>query len=88
MNGITELAKLLKDRENGAGYSPMLGRIESVAPLRVAVGAKIKLTAREIKRIVQIDQQDVYGQYINLNRECVLLPYAGGQQFILLGVVL
>jgi hypothetical protein len=88
MNGITELAMLLKARENGAGYSPLLGRIESVAPLRVAVGGKIKLGAAHVKRLCEIDQTDEQGRHINLNREAVLLPYAGGQRFILLGVVI
>ena len=27
MNGITELAKLLKERENSDGYSPMFGTV-------------------------------------------------------------
>jgi hypothetical protein len=59
-----------------------------VAPLRVAVGGKIKLSAANIKRLCEIDQTDEQGRCINLNREAVLLPYAGGQKFILLGVVL
>jgi hypothetical protein len=81
MNGITELALLLKARENGAGYSPLLGRIESAAPLRVAVGDRIALDAARVKRLCELDEQ-------NEGRECVLLPYADGQKFILLGVIL
>ena len=30
MDGITELAKLLKERENGTGYSPVFGKIYSI----------------------------------------------------------
>jgi hypothetical protein len=88
MNGITELAILLKDRENGAAYSPLFGRIVSLPELRITVGDKIMLTALHIKRICEINQQDEFGRYINLNREAVLLPYADGQRFILLGVVM
>ena len=87
MNGITELALLLKERENSAAYSPLFGRIVSLPNLKITVGDKITLSAAHIKRICEIDQQDSYGQYINLNREAVLLPYADGQKFILLGVV-
>ena len=88
MNGITELALLLKERENGTAYSPMFGRITSLPDLKITVGDKITLTAFHVKRICEINQQDDNGQYINLNREAVLLPYADGQKFILLGVVL
>ena len=87
MNGITELALLLKERENGTAYSPIFGRIVSLPDLKIAVGDKITLTAAHIKRLCEINQQDAYGRYINLNREAVLLPYADGQKFILLGVV-
>ena len=87
MNAITELALLLKERENGAAYSPMLGRITALPVLQVSVGDKIKLSDKHIKRICEIHQQDEHGRYINLNREVVLLPYADGQKFILLGIV-
>ena len=87
MNGITELALLLKERENGAAYSPIFGRIVSLPNLKITVGDKIMLSAAHIKRICEIDQQSA-GVYINLNREAVLLPYADGQKFILLGVVI
>ena len=88
MSGITELALLLKMRENGGAYSPMFGRLESIVPLKIGIGDKIKLSAGDIKQITAVNQQDEQGRYINLNREAVLLPYADGQKFILLGVVL
>ena len=88
MNGITELAILLKDRENGAAYSPMFGRIVSLPVLEIKLNDKVTLTSLHIKQICNINQQDEYGRYINLHREAVLLPYADGQKFILLGVVI
>jgi hypothetical protein len=88
MNGITELALLLKSRENGTAYSPVLGRIITLPELKISVGDKITLTDSHIKQICEVNQQDAYGRYINLNREAVLLPYADGQKFILLGVVM
>ena len=86
MNGITELALLLKERENGAVYSPMFGRIVSLPDIKITLSDKVTLTAVHIKRLCEINQQDEHGRYINLNREAVLLPYADGQRFILLGV--
>ena len=88
MNGITELALLLKERENGASYSPIFGRIVSLPNLKITVGEKITLSDAHIKRICEIEQKDINNQYINLNREAVLLPYADGQKFIMLGVVI
>jgi hypothetical protein len=88
VNGITELALLLKERNNGAGYSPMLGRIVSLPDLKISVGDKITLSALHIKRICEVNQQDEYGNYINLGKEVVLLPYADGQKFLMMGVIL
>ena len=87
MNGITEFALLLKERENGAAYSPMFGRIVSLPDLKIVLGDKITLSSARIRLICEIDQRDEQGRYINLNRETVLLPYADGQKFVLLGVV-
>ena len=87
MGGITELAQLLKQRENGAGYSPLLGRITSLPNLKVSLGDSITLSAEQIVRTFDVHVQSA-GVYIYLNREVVLLPYADGQRFILIGVTL
>lgn len=87
MNGITELAKLLKERENSNGYSPMIGRIIELPNLKVRLGDKVILTSVHIKTCVSLDTADGTGNYIHLGKEVVLLPYADNQKFILIGVV-
>ena len=89
MNAVTELALLLKSHENTAAYTPMFGRITSLPDLKITLsGGKVTLSGLHIKQICRIDQQDEHGRYINLHREAVLLPYADGQRFILLGIVI
>ncbi|MGI6195458.1 MAG: hypothetical protein ACOYIO_00025 [Eubacteriales bacterium] len=87
MNGITELAKLLKERENKNGYSPMIGKIIELPNLKIRLGDKVMLTPAHIKTCVYLNTVDELGQYINLGKEVVLLPYADNQIFILVGVV-
>lgn len=87
MNGITELAKLLKERENSNGYSPMIGRIIELPNLKIQLGDKVILTADHIKTCVSLNTVDGTGNYIHLGKEVVLLPYADNQKFILIGVV-
>jgi hypothetical protein len=87
MNGITELAKLLKERENSNGYSPMIGRIIELPNLKVRLGDKVMLTSAHIKTCVSLDTVDGTGNYIHIGKEVVLLPYADNQKFILIGVV-
>lgn len=87
MNGITELAKLLKERENSNGYSPMIGRIIELPNLKIRLGDKVILTSAHIKTCVSLDIVDGTGNYIHLGKEVVLLPYADNQKFILIGVV-
>lgn len=37
MNGITELAKLLKERENVDGYSPMFGTVIELPNTKIRI---------------------------------------------------
>ena len=86
MNGITELAKLLKDRENGSGYSPMFGTIIELPDLKIRLSEKVILTSDHIKTCVSLDTLSD-DRYIYLGREVILLPYADNQKFIVIGVV-
>ena len=88
MNGITELAKLLKDRENKSDYSPMFGTIIELPNLKIRLSGKVILTEKHIKKCVSIDAQDEMGRYINVGKDVVLLPFANNQKFVLLGVVI
>jgi hypothetical protein len=87
VSGITELAKMLKERGNSSGYSPAIGTIIELPNLKVRLGDKIILTFVHIKSCVDLMQTDDLGTYINLGKEVVLLPFADGQKFILIGVV-
>jgi len=88
MNGITELAKLLKERENSDSYSPMFGTIIELPNLKIRLGDKVILTDKHIKKCVSVDEQDENGIYKNIGKEVILLPFANNQNFVLLGVVI
>jgi len=87
LNGITQLAKLFKERENANGYSPMIGRIIGLPDLKIRLGDKVILTAALIKSCVSLDTVDESDRYIYLGKEVVLLPYADNQKFIVIGVM-
>ena len=87
MNGITELAKLLKARENKTEYSPMFGRIIELPDLKIRLSDKVILTAEHIKTCVSLDTLSSDGEYIYLGSEVVMLPYCDNQKFIVIGVV-
>ena len=87
MNGITELAKLLKDRENPSDYAPLFGVIRSLPTVRIAVGERILLSARHLVSTVDLSRTDEHGRYVYLGRTAVLLPYDNGQRFIVIGVL-
>ena len=41
MNGITELAKLLKERENSDGYSPIFGTVIELPNTKIRISEKV-----------------------------------------------
>ena len=95
MNGITELAKLFKERENQNDYSPVFGTIIELPNTKIRINDKIILTEKYLKTCTEYKQtddtaykqQDRDGAYVNLMKEAVLLPYCAGQKFILIGVI-
>ena len=87
MDGITELAKLLKERENDTGYSPVFGTIIELPNTKIRISDKIILNDSYIKSLFDFKQQNSEDEYIYLGCEAVLLPYQNHQKFILLGVV-
>ena len=87
MSGITELAKLLKERENSRGYSPVIGKVIELPNIKIRLGDKVILTAAHIESCISLTSTDENGKYINLGKEVVLLPYADNQKFIVIGVV-
>lgn len=87
MNGITELAKLFKTRENPAGYAPVFGTIIQLPDTKIRVNDKIILTEEYLTPCVEYKQQDGSGNYIHLHKQAVLLPFCAGQKFVLIGVI-
>lgn len=88
MNGITELAKLLKERENSDGYSPMFGTVIELPNKKIRISDKLILTDSHLTLCINLKEKDADGEYINLGKTVVLLPYANGQKFIVIGVVI
>ena len=87
LNGITELARLLKERDNLGGYAPLFGTVIELPSLKIRIGEKVILTQVHLKSLMDLYKTDSYGQYAYLNKEVVLLPYADNQRFIVLGEV-
>ena len=87
MNGISELARMLKDRDNPSGYTPVFGVIRSLPTVKIAVGERILLSARHLVSTVDLNRTDERGRYVYLGRTAVLLPYDNGQKFIVIGVL-
>ena len=88
MNGITELAKMLKERENSNGYSPMFGTVIELPSTKIRINDKVILTDSHLTLCINLKEQNADGEYINLGKTVVLLPYANGQKFIVIGVVI
>ena len=87
MNGITELAKLFKERNNEAGYSPMFGRIIELPQTKIRINEKVILNDSHLVCLFSLKEQNYEGDYINLGKEVVLLPFSNYQKFIVIGVV-
>ena len=87
MNGITELAKLLKERENGTGYSPMFGTIIELPQIKIRLNEKVILNNSHLVCLWNLKEQNEDGDYIHLGKEVALLPFANNQKFLVIGVV-
>lgn len=90
MDGVTELAKHIKNRDNPSPYTPMFGRIISLPKLTIQLGNNILLDADDIKStfdIYETREQDNHKEYIYLEKEVVLLPYDKDNKFVVVGVI-
>ena len=87
MNGITELAKLFKERNNEVGYSPMFGRIIELPQTKIRINEKVILNDNHLVCLFNLKEQNYDGDYIHLGKEVVLLPFSNYQKFIVIGVV-
>lgn len=91
MNAYVELAKMFKQRDNRPTFSPVFGKIIRLPELQIQLNPRVLLQADDIKAVFDIyetvQHDDGSTEYVNLNREIVLLPYSEYQKFIALGVV-
>ena len=81
MNGITELAKLLKERENGTGYSPMFGTIIELPQIKIRLNEKVILNNSHLKYCVNLKEQNEDGDYIYVGKIRFLRTIFGGFSF-------
>ena len=88
MSGITELAKLFKERNNETGYSPMFGKVIELPNTKIRINEKVILNDNHLILLFDIKERNAYGQYIHLGKEVALLPYSNNQKFIVLGVII
>jgi len=82
MNGITELALLLKERENHAEFSPLIGKIIELPNINILVGDNIQIKQERLTMCIQPIHT---AEYTDIGRSVVLLPYNDFEKFILLG---
>lgn len=87
MNGITELAKILKGCENPLPFSPAFGTIKNLPDLKIQTESNIVLSKTQITSVFDVRKKDDNGNYIYLNKQAVLLPYENMNKYILIGVV-
>ena len=90
MNGITALAKHIRDRDNPSPYTPMFGKIISLPELKIRLGTRVLLTKSDIKATFDIYDKvvhDGHTEYVHLNKTVVLLPYSDDNKFIAIGVL-
>ena len=89
MDNITKLAKHMKERDNPAPYSPMLGRIISLPELKIHISDRVILRAEDVDLTFDIYENEVHDGrrvYEHLGKRAVLLPVGG--RFIVIGVLL
>ena len=90
MNGITALAKHIRDRDNPSPYTPMFGKIISLPELKIRLGTRVLLTKSDIKATFDIYDKvvhDGHTEYVHLNKTVLLLPYSDDNKFIAIGVI-
>ena len=86
-HGIEEFAKILAQYKNPRPLRPVFGQVEELPTLKVRRNAKVVLTSRHIKSLIDLYDKDVDGNYIYLNKTVAMLPYDSDNNYLVLGVV-
>jgi hypothetical protein len=74
LNGITELANLLKERENSDGYSHLFSTVIELPNTKIRISDKVILTDSHITLCINLKEQNSDGEYVNLCKTVVLMP--------------
>ncbi len=85
MNGITELAKMFKERENSTEKLLMVGNIVSLPEVKIKLTDKVLLSESNFKTTVNLSERDDNGKYINLGKDVIILRQDGN--FYVVGVL-
>lgn len=92
MNGVYEFAKMLKSLENKESYNPVFGTVTDLDELTIMRGDRVRLGKNNIKSLINLYEKDINGNYVNLQKSVLLLPYADSRgrmdnKYVVLGVV-
>ena len=68
MKGITELAKLLRERENCDGNSSVFGTVIELPNTKIRISDKVILTDAHITLCINLKEQNSDGEYVNLGK--------------------
>ena len=68
MNAEYEMAKLLKERDNDPGYSPVLGIVEQLPDIKIRLNEKVVLDSGGIASVIDLKRQTKDGSYVYLKR--------------------
>lgn len=85
MNGITELAKMFKERENSTEKFLMVGNVVSLPEVKIKLTDKVLLSESNFKTTVNLSERDDNGKYINLGKDVIILRQDGN--FYVVGVL-
>lgn len=85
MNGITELAKMFKERENSTEKFLMVGNVVSLPEVKIKLTDKVLLSESNFKTTVNLSERDDNGKYINLGKDVIILRQDGS--FYVVGVL-
>lgn len=85
MSGVIDLAVMIKNRDNLPQYSPMTGKIISLPELKIQLGDRTFLYEDDVSSIFNIYETKELGEhreYVNINKEIVLLPCYNNKGYI------
>lgn len=87
MNAEYEMAKLLKERDNDSGYSPVLGIVEQLPDIKIRLNEKVVLDTDGIASVIDLKRQTKDGSYVYLKKCVYMLPLSNmRKKYLVIGV--